>query len=746
MRGPSSNPLGDSDFDSWIKSSFFDDDDDKGPKTGHSTVTTVTSLKPTSAKATAIDFDAPLANGDEEPSTTGATTATSDPNNVHYTNLPEATEGGPRPSNTGHPKGEEQVDKTHFVCKANDYQGTGNPHLTMAGQDAFVPLATGGIPQNIKSRDDHPVQKHGVGNTTTPIETNKFYSAIFLGSQTNATFCHPYVLAWAKGSGNANSFGMAVSHSEQDKLAEGPPNKKMPGSPVSFYVNPVGIQSVILSATELDNTTVLTAEDPKPFSANAVLRPRNSPQRNITIPVLQGMGYVTGIYTDLQPLLQSGVLFQKVVSAGSPKQGIYKYRASLEDGSTWLLYATPNDGKDPKFHLESHTKLRGPEHWSGVLQVTKNPAGHGGEKLFDNSAGVFPVQGVISGAVAERDGQYSLSWYKAGKDAHSTPLIMFALPHHIESFDDTTHGRTVDIHLRTTTKGNATAVIGEQWTMVERELPVEMGFGPWSPKGAYISPQAKKVILEAAKKDLDEDFDKQSDLNSMYFSGKALSKFATLVYTTSEIAGDKSLAASGLEKLKNSFARFVENRQQFPLAYDNVWKGVVSSASYGSGDVGADFGNTLYNDHHFHYGYFIHAAAIIGYFEPNWLKDNKDWVNMLVRDAGNPSADDPQFPFSRAFDWFHGHSWAKGLFESFDGKDQESTSEDTMFAYAVKMWGNTIGDASMEARGNLMLGVLRRSLHNYFLLESDNKNHVPNFVPNKVTGIVSSPSLPCFVV
>lgn len=61
-----------------------------------------------------------------------------------------------------------------------------------------------------------------------------------------------------------------------------------------------------------------------------------------------------------------------------------------------------------------------------------------------------------------------------------------------------------------------------------------------------------------------------------------------------------------------------------------------------------------------------------------------------------------------------------------------------MFAYALKMWGKTTGDASMEARGNLMLGVLRRSLHEYFLLERENANHPPNFVPNKVTGIVSS--------
>lgn len=530
---------------------------------------------------------------------------------------------------------------------------------------------------------------------------------------------------------------MAVSHSEINVLAEGQPNSKIPGNPVQFYVNPIGIQSMILSATELSNASALTAENPRPFSANAVLRPQNGSHKNIQFPVVQGMGFVTGIYTDLQPLVQTSVLYQKVVSAGSPKPGIFKYRVYLEDGRMWLVYATPHDGKDPGFNLESHTDLRGPPGWSGTIQIAKNPAGGGGEKLYDNSAGVFAVNGVLSGAVEHDTGVYNLGWAKAGKHVRDTPLMMFALAHHVESFDDSTQGRMTDIHLRTTTKGNATAVIGEQWTMVEPDLPIDMGFAPWSTRGSgRFPPQAKEMIRKIAPRELNEDIDKQTDLNSMYFSGKALSKFATLVYTVSELSEDPQLAADALGKLKKSFARFVENRQQFPLVYDNVWKGVVSSASYG-GDVGADFGNTLYNDHHFHYGYFIHAAAIIGHLDPGWLHTSKDWVNMLVRDAGNPAANDPLTPFSRAFDWYHGHSWAKGLFESFDGKDQESTSEDTMFAYAIKMWGKTIGDASMEARGNLMLGLLRRSLHNYFLLERENKNHPQNFVPNKVTGIVS---------
>ncbi|KAJ5586876.1 uncharacterized protein N7459_002641 [Penicillium hispanicum] len=615
--------------------------------------------------------------------------------------------------------------------------GHPNKPSTMKGQDIFQPVATSAPPANVKARHDHPVaNKHA--NTTDPIETNKFYAGLFLGSQTNASFTQPYSLAWSKGSGTLKSWGMGVSHVEPDMLAFGPKNNKLPGQPVEYYINPVGLQHIILSASELDESTVLNVEEPKGFSAQAVLKRSGGSAQTITYPVVQGMGYVTGVYNGLQPLIESGVFFRKVVSAVSPKSGIFKYQVTLEDNTDWVLYATPTDGKDPDLKLVSKSSLQGPHGFSGTIQVAKNPAGPSGEKFYDNSAGVYPVAGQVDGSVAGHDGTYSLSWTKAGKHAEGTPLIMFALPHHVQSFDRSTAGRATSIQLRTTTKGNATAVIGETWTMAEPELPVDMGFAPWSPtKGTVqkLSANAQQVIAKTAPTELKQDIDAQTDLNSMYYSGKALSKFATLVYTVSQLGNDAGAAKQALEQLKKSFARFVQNKQQFPLAYDSVWKGAVSTAGYG-GDLNSDFGNTAYNDHHFHYGYFIQAAAIIGALDPSWLPENKDWVNMLVRDAGNSVENDPYFPFSRGFDWYSGHSWAKGLFESYDGKDEESTSEDTMFAYAVKMWGQTIGDASMEARGNMMLGIMRRSLDNYFLMRRNNTNQPENFIGNKVTGIL----------
>jgi endo-1,3(4)-beta-glucanase len=267
-----------------------------------------------------------------------------------------------------------------------------------------------------------------------------------------------------------------------------------------------------------------------------------------------------------------------------------------------------------------------------------------------------------------------------------------------------------------------------------------MSFAPWTPSHGSItslSPVATSAILATAQIEANQDFKSQCCLDSMYFSGKGLGKFAMMLYVLhSLVPAPPKLTTKVLGKLKEAFGVFVDNRQINPLVCEKGWKGVVSTA--GVKDAGADFGNGYYNDHHFHYGYFVYAAAVIGMVEPGWLHENggrnKEWVQMLVRDFANP-VNDADFPFSRSFDWFHGHSWAKGLFESGDGKDEESTSEDSFASYALKMWGATIGDPNLEARGNLMLAIQARTFQTYFLMENSNTVQPEQIRNNKVTGI-----------
>jgi endo-1,3(4)-beta-glucanase len=504
---------------------------------------------------------------------------------------------------------------------------------------------------------------------------------------------------------------------------------------------------MVLTADELGNDTVLTVEEPQAFSVYANLAPSSTKPVVMSLPCVQGMGMITAIYDDATPMIMSSVFFRSFKYIEEVSRGTYKWHTTLNDNSEWLVYVTPVASLGvPPFKLLNSSAIAGPTKFKGYIQVAKNPGGDTGEKTFDAAAGAYATNATITGTTNEGTGSYTLRWGKGG--AQDKTLLMYALPHHVESFDQETKGALTNIQLVTTTKGNARAVLADRMTMLENDLPDTIGFAPWAKnvnggtggsENVALGASALALVNNAAHAELSQNFNEQTNLNSMYYSGKGLAKFASMLYTVSNIAGNRNLAASGLVKLKDSFNVFVNNTQQEPLVYDRVWKGVVSYATYRAPrfDPGLDFGNTLYNDHHFHYGYFVYTAAVIGFLDPKWLDQgsNKKWVNTLVRDYANP-VDDEFFPFQRSFDWFHGHSWAKGLWESGDGKDQESTSEDTFATYALKMWGKIIRDPNMEARANLQLAVQARSLNNYFLMTSDNKNQPEKFVPNKVTGIL----------
>ena len=613
---------------------------------------------------------------------------------------------------------------------------------SLLANNIFQPIATDAPPPQISSRSDHPVARLGIQAQEDKLETNKFYANFFLGDQTSGTWTHPYSLSWSKGAGQTSSWGLAVSHIERTQLANGPAQSKDRGE-WAFFAAPVGIQSLVISAAELSTGTALTTDTLEAFSVNVNLVAPGGTLPTISFPLLQGMGFVTAKYNSGTPLIQSGVGIQNVTYAGGVINGGYtfKYRILLTDGFTWLVYVTPlNAGYDENsFTLISPGLVQGPSGFGGYIQVAKIPADIADvESVYDGSAGAYPTACTISGSVDGTAGTYQFSWTKQG--AASESLLMFALPHHMESFAYNTRTGATDVELVTTTKGIATAVMGDSWTLTEPDLPITMGFSPWSPTlgdVSTLSAAAIQAINAAGAIELTQNVSQQTNTGSVYYDGKALAKFAATVYALHELAQNTTLALTGLMELEEAFDLHVNNQQTFPLVYDTAWGGIVSISTYLDGDSGDDFGNAYYNDHQFHYGYYLYAAAVIGYLDPNWLTQgtNKAWVNSLAGDFANPVSDS-FFPFSRSFDWYMGHSWAKGLFESADGKDEESSSEDTMASFGIKMWGQTMNDKNMEARGNLMLAMQARSLQHYFLYTSDNAVQPAEFIGNKVSGIL----------
>ncbi|CAN8097961.1 unnamed protein product [Discula destructiva] len=606
--------------------------------------------------------------------------------------------------------------------------------VSVASTNIFEPIATTAPPSQIPQRSDHPVPRLGI-QQSAPISTNKFFQNLFLGTQASGAWLHPYSITWSKGAGTTQSWGMAVSHIDSDQLALGPVNSY---GAVNYFINPVGIQSLVLSAAELRTSTVLTTSNITDMSALVQLRSSSTAAPAIEFPLTQGAGFVTAVYHGVTPVIQTGVFFMNVTKVNTqPRPGVTKYKIALNDGKIWFLYATSTNGSSLDLQVVNNGLMQAATPFTGTIQVAKDPNG-AGEALYDAACGAYATSINVSGTAVGMQGTYTFNFTKAGLSG--APLITFALPHHVQSFDASTRASLQSaLQLQTTTKGIANAVVADAWTMVETRLPVSMTFLPWTPaEGSKntLSAAAKAAILAVAQSELSQDIAAQTNLNSMYYSGKAFAKFAIILSVVYDMLGETALAAAGLKKLEAAFAVFTNNTQIYPLVYESAWGGIVSSATYVTGDSGADFGNTYYNDHHFHYGYHVLAAAVLGHLDAAWLAANKPWVDALVRDYANPSAQDTWFPVSRMFDWYHGHSFAHGLFESADGRDQESSSEDTMAAYALKMWGKVSGDANMAARGDLMLAVQARALNQYYLYADGNSVQPAEFVGNRVAGIL----------
>lgn len=174
--------------------------------------------------------------------------------------------------------------------------------------------------------------------------------------------------------------------------------------------------------------------------------------------------------------------------------------------------------------MVSNSRIEASSGFTGFIQVAKEPVNAAsGEAVYDAGAGVYASGASLSGSTSGRNGTYTLRWTRAGLTGSQAQLLMFALPHHVQSFDVATNQGKTSVQLRTTTKGVATAVLRDSWTMVESNLPVDMGFAPWTTTSGSVtslSSTARQAINRAAASEVSQDMDAQSNLNSMYFSGK----------------------------------------------------------------------------------------------------------------------------------------------------------------------------------------------------------------------------------
>jgi endoglucanase Acf2 len=177
-----------------------------------------------------------------------------------------------------------------------------------------------------------------------------------------------------------------------------------------------------------------------------------------------------------------------------------------------------------------------------------------------------------------------------------------------------------------------------------------------------------------------------------YNQGKRLNRLAQLLPLAS-IDGDTTAANRFTSALRNQLALWSApgDRSLHRFVYDPEWGTLIGyPASFGS--------NTQLNDHHFHYGYWIGSAAMLGLYDPTWLRkpENTDFVQALIGDIATLSTGDSRYPALRYFDAYAGHSWASGQAPFGDGENQESTSEAINAWAAIILYAAETGDRKLR--------------------------------------------------
>ncbi|KAK3273713.1 hypothetical protein CYMTET_18056 [Cymbomonas tetramitiformis] len=189
------------------------------------------------------------------------------------------------------------------------------------------------------------------------------------------------------------------------------------------------------------------------------------------------------------------------------------------------------------------------------------------------------------------------------------------------------------------------------------------------------------------------------------------------------------------------------------LRYDDTaWGGIIMDGNYGqegnngrndwrdnknhtfeevvNNDIAGMYGHKHYSDHHYHFGYYVAAAAVYAYGHPDFLASLmigpsclapnvacvtvKDKLLTVVKEIANYDVHDAYFPQARHKDMYDRASWA-GALNSDDTKlrNQEATVEGHVGYYGVELLGQLLQDEPLQLWAPTYPSALIKKWRNY---------------------------------
>lgn len=389
-------------------------------------------------------------------------------------------------------------------------------------------------------------------------------------------------------------------------------------------------------------------------------------------------------------------------------------------------------------------------------------------RLLDGHADLYPVGGAVDFKTGERSAKLRYTWKmrsvaaaakalashgatavgaaataSAGSlssDSDSGPAVpMCMMAHHLSLLAGSASAQSGPAAVQRSghgfrnAHGFAEIVVARRWELTLPLTPADW-HAPRPPTAARTEALKAELLVEAAWQPNPNYLTGAGD---PYNAGKLLSRIARTALIA-ESLGEHALAQALANNLTSLVERYAVTGAENEWVWDETWGGLIGCGCNfddcqgkcvghcnnawpncpSLADPGRDFGNGFYNDHHFHWGYHVYAAAVAAKFNKGWARAHRERLLLPARDIASPVADG-SFPAARHKDWYMMISWASGIATAGgmpyrQGRNQESTSEAVSGYYGVALLGKALGETALEQMGQMLLAMEVHAAQTYY--------------------------------
>ena len=363
------------------------------------------------------------------------------------------------------------------------------------------------------------------------------------------------------------------------------------------------------------------------------------------------------------------------------------------------------------------SSLNGQNYWSMAMLPENTLNTSTLVNQFKQYAYVFPTNTTTSWGYNEANAKITTTFSVTTeiKEGTNTTMLLGLLPHqwnNLSPDSSTPNDFTYDV------------VRGKLKTLDGNSFVVENTFKGILPTLPYLANYSEGFSpAEMDQKISQIENDGLATWTDSYNEGQMMNRMiqtARIADQTGDFEARDKMIATIKERLED-WLKAESGEVAFIFYYNNTWSTMIG---YPAGH-GQD--NNI-NDHHFHWGYFIHAASFMEQFEPGWSDDWGEMINLLIRDAASYDRDDQDFPFLRNFSPYAGHSWANGFATFPQGNDQESTSESMQFASSLIHWGTITENDSIRDLGIYIYTTEQTAVEEYWF-DIYNQNFAASTAP-----------------